>query len=51
MAFIILAIYLIIIGLNALTGTAIPPWVPGILALLAGVLLLVANVGNWRKLG
>lgn len=36
-----LAIFLIIFGLNLLFGLTIPVWITGILALVAGVLLLL----------
>jgi hypothetical protein len=41
MAHIVLAIYLILIGLNNLVDLSLPSWVLGVLALVAGVLLLV----------
>jgi hypothetical protein len=38
----VLAVYLIVVGIMTLvTGVAIPPVVPGVLALVAGVLLLI----------
>ncbi len=45
MARIFLALFLIIFGLNITFGTSIPNWVPGILALVAGVLYLAESVG------
>jgi len=41
MAHIVLAIYLIIIGLSAFINLSLPVWVTGGLALIAGILLLV----------
>lgn len=40
MAKIFLALFLLIFGLNMLLGLAIPIWITGILALVAGILLL-----------
>ena len=40
---ILLAIYLILIGITSLLGFAIPPIVMGILALVAGVLILIGR--------
>ena len=45
MAHIILALFLIVFGLNLLFGLNIPIWVTGLLALVAGVLLLMARFG------
>jgi hypothetical protein len=36
-----LSLFLIVFGLNLLFGLAIPLWVTGILALVAGVMLLM----------
>jgi uncharacterized membrane protein HdeD (DUF308 family) len=41
MAKIFLALFLIVFGLNLLFGLSIPIWVTGILALVAGVMLLM----------
>jgi hypothetical protein len=41
MAHIFLALFLIIFGLNLLFGLNIPIWVTGVLALIAGVMLLM----------
>jgi uncharacterized membrane protein HdeD (DUF308 family) len=41
MAKIFLALFLVIFGLNLLFGLNIPIWVTGVLALLAGVMLLM----------
>lgn len=49
MAHIILAIYLILVGLNILIGIDLPAWVLGILALVSGVLLLTERFGITAK--
>ncbi len=41
MAHIFLAVFLIVFGSNILLGLAIPVWISGLLAIVAGVLLLV----------
>jgi len=41
MAKIFLALFLIVFGLNLLFGLNIPNWVTGVIALVAGVLLLM----------
>jgi hypothetical protein len=41
MATIFLALFLIVFGLNLLLGLSIPIWVSGLLALVAGILLLM----------
>jgi hypothetical protein len=41
MAKIFLALFLVIFGLNLLFGLNIPIWVTGVLALVAGILLLM----------
>jgi antibiotic biosynthesis monooxygenase (ABM) superfamily enzyme len=41
MAKIFLALFLIIFGLNLVFGLNIPIWVTGVLALIAGVMLLM----------
>lgn len=46
MANIVLAIYLIVIGLSAFINLGLPSWVTGGLALVAGVLLLVPRLGG-----
>jgi hypothetical protein len=38
-----LALFLILFGFTALVGLAIPAWVGALLALLAGILLLVGK--------
>ncbi|RFC49891.1 MAG: hypothetical protein DUW69_000828 [Verrucomicrobia bacterium] len=40
MALLFLAIFLIVFGLNIIVGLSIPMWVIGILALVAGLLLI-----------
>lgn len=44
MAQIFLAAFLIVFGLNILLGAAMPAWIPGLLALLAGLLLLAERM-------
>lgn len=41
MGHLMLAIFLIVFGLNLALGLALPPWLTGVLALVAGVMLLV----------
>jgi uncharacterized membrane protein HdeD (DUF308 family) len=41
MGIIFLGIFLIVFGLNIIFGLAIPVWVSGVLAVIAGVILLV----------
>jgi Flp pilus assembly protein protease CpaA len=43
MAHIFVALFLIVFGLNLLTGLSIPNWVVGVLALVAGVLLVMEH--------
>jgi hypothetical protein len=43
MAKIILALFLIVFGVNLLFGMPIPIWVTGILALVAGVMLVMEH--------
>jgi hypothetical protein len=45
MAHIFLALFLIIFGLNLLFGLSIPIWVTGVLALIAGLLLVMERFG------
>lgn len=45
MAKIFLALFLILFGLNLLFGLNIPIWVSGVLALVAGVMLLMEFFG------
>jgi hypothetical protein len=40
---IMLAVFLIVFGGNILLGLSLPLWIIGVLALVAGVLLLVEN--------
>ncbi len=49
MAHIILAIFLIVFGLNVIVGLSIPMWALGALALAAGILLLAERFGFGRK--
>lgn len=41
MGHIFLAIFLLVFGLNMLLGLAMPPWILGLLAIIAGILLLM----------
>ena len=43
MAQLFLAIFLLVFGLNLLIGLSIPIWVTGLLALIAGVLLVLEH--------
>jgi uncharacterized membrane protein HdeD (DUF308 family) len=43
MAKLFLALFLIVFGLNLIFGLSIPIWVTGILALIAGVLLIMEH--------
>jgi uncharacterized membrane protein HdeD (DUF308 family) len=43
MAQLFLAVFLIVFGLNIIVGLSIPMWVIGILALVAGLLLLMEH--------
>ena len=43
MAHLFLAIFLIVFGLNIVVGLSIPMWVIGILALVAGLLLVMEH--------
>ncbi|MFA6961936.1 MAG: hypothetical protein WC205_14365 [Opitutaceae bacterium] len=45
MAHIVLAVYLILIGLNILFGINLPTWVIGVSALAAGIFLLAERFG------
>ena len=45
MAHLFLALFLIIFGLNLLFALSIPIWVTGVLALIAGVLLVMERFG------
>lgn len=45
MAHIFLALFLIVFGLNLLFGLSIPIWVTGLLAVIAGVLLVMERFG------
>jgi uncharacterized membrane protein HdeD (DUF308 family) len=43
MARLILALFLLVFGLNLLIGLSIPMWVTGLLAIIAGVLLVMEH--------
>jgi len=43
MAHLFLALFLVVFGLNLLFGLSIPIWVTGLLALVAGVLLVLEH--------
>ena len=43
MAHLFLALFLVVFGLNLLFGLSIPIWVTGLLALIAGVLLVMGH--------
>lgn len=45
LAHLFLAIYLIIVGLTVLFGLSLPPWIAGLMALIAGILLLASQIG------
>ena len=45
MAHIFLALYLIVVGLSVLFGLGLPVWIHGLLALIAGILLLAERFG------
>jgi urea transporter len=45
MSQIFLALYLIIVGLSILFGLSLPSWIAGLLALIAGVLMLFGRFG------
>ena len=48
MAHLFVALFLIVFGLNLLFGLSIPLWVSGLLALIAGVLLVAERFGLRR---
>ena len=48
MGHILLAIFLIVFGLNIVLGIALSPWVLAVLALIAGVVLLAERFGFGR---
>lgn len=50
MGHLFLAIFLLVFGLNLLIGVALPGWVLGVLALIAGGLLLAERYGASRRL-
>jgi uncharacterized membrane protein HdeD (DUF308 family) len=43
MAHIFLALFLLVFGVNLLFGLSIPIWVTGVLALIAGILLVMEH--------
>jgi len=45
MAHLFLAFFLLVFGLNLLFGLSIPIWVSGLLAVIAGVLLVMERFG------
>lgn len=45
MSTLFLALFLVVFGLNLLFNLAVPIWVTGLLALVAGVLLLLERFG------
>ena len=45
MAHLFLALFLLVFGLNLLFGLSLPIWVTGLLALIAGVLLVMERFG------
>lgn len=45
MAYIVLGIFLLVFGLNLLLGLGLPAWVLGVLAVIAGALLLLDRFG------
>lgn len=45
MGHIFLAVFLLLFGLNLMFGLGVPPFVTGLLALLAGVFLLIERFG------
>ena len=45
MAHLFLALFLLVFGLNLLFGLPLPIWVTGLLALIAGVLLVMERFG------
>ena len=49
MAHVFLAIFLIVFGINIVAGLSLPVWVLGVLALIAGILLLVERFGFGSK--
>lgn len=46
MAHLFLAVFLLLFGLNVLLGLAMPAWIIGVCATIAGVLLLAERFGN-----
>jgi hypothetical protein len=48
MGHIFLAVFLIVFGLNIVLGIALSPWVLAVLALIAGIVLLMERFGVGR---
>lgn len=46
---VLLAVYLILVGVVSLFGVAIPNWVLGLTAFVAGILLLVDGYGLVKR--
>lgn len=51
MAQIFLAVFLLVFGFNLLIGVALPSWLIGLLALIAGILILAACFGFETRRG
>ena len=49
MAHILLAIYLVLVGLNILVGINLPSWVIGAFAVAAGAMLLIERFGFGKR--
>ncbi len=49
MANLLLAIFLVVFGLNMLLGLALPLWIPGALAIAAGIFLALEILGVGLK--
>ena len=46
MAHLFVAIFFLVFGLNMLLGLALPIWIMGILAIVAGIMLLIERYGR-----
>lgn len=51
MAQVFLAVFLLVFGFNLLIGVALPSWLIGLLALIAGILILAAHFGFTSRRG
>lgn len=51
MAQVFLAVFLLVFGFNLLIGIALPSWLIGLLALIAGVLILAGHFGIATRRG